>query len=444
MSTSDEGVSGPARRSGPPAVWPPFVRAALWLAGSAGFSLGAALFAASTSGMTVGPWWPAAAEAHGHIQLFGWSGLMVLGVGLHFLPRLRGGPPVHPAWARRAFMLLVSGLVLRAISQPFLAEAGAVTIRSALLHTCLIASGALELAGACIVLGLLARAAREGPPLRSRAALWPVLPFFVVAFGAYWIALGVNLVGLIGTGEAGGALVAGRLDDLTYQLAFYGFLVPISAVMSERTFPLFFRTPRPRLRLLRAGLAVLLAGLVLRIAGTLTDAAPLLGLGELTGAAAIGLFVLALGIFAPRRPLPRQPVRPLRDPIQLHAIAAYLWLIVVAAFLVQNGLAALGVPINPVPRDAERHALGSGFVTLLILGLGAQLLPSFAYRRLRSVALVWVTLALGNLAALCRIGPLLAPAVFAGAAGVVLSLAGVAALAALLVFCLNVPTAPRR
>lgn len=63
------------------AVWPPFVRTAIALAITAGFGLG-------------GTRWPAAEQAHGHIQVFGWAGLMVLGVGFHFLPRLRGAPNV--------------------------------------------------------------------------------------------------------------------------------------------------------------------------------------------------------------------------------------------------------------------------------------------------------------------------------------------------------------
>jgi len=73
-------------------VWPPFVWASLGLAITAGFGLGAALFAAQALQAPIGLWWPAAAQAHGHTQLFGWIGLMVLGVGFHVLPRLRGAP----------------------------------------------------------------------------------------------------------------------------------------------------------------------------------------------------------------------------------------------------------------------------------------------------------------------------------------------------------------
>jgi uncharacterized protein involved in response to NO len=426
------------------AIWPLLVQSSLWLAGTAGFSLGAGLFAASALSLPVGLWWPAAAQAHGHIQVFGFGGLMVLGVGLHFLPRLRGSRLLHPGRVRFGALLLIAGLMLRAISQPALALVVGTDGQSAAFGVCLVGSGMLELACTTLVLLQLAGMARRGPPLRTRAHLWPVLPFFLVAFAAYWLALGVNLAGLVAADRSGNALVPDSFDDLATQIAFYGFLVPISVAMAERTFPIFFRTPRPRLPLLRAGLVLLVAGLGLRSGGQLEDGARLAGLGELALAAAIGLFVVGLGIYASRRPLPRQPVRPLRDPIQLHAITAYAWLILTAVLLLQSALALLGMAIVPVSQDAERHALGAGFVTILILGLGAQLLPGFANRRRRSDALVWVTLVLGNSAAVLRVGPLLVSGLSPALEDALQALAGIAALAALLVFAVNVPTSVRR
>ena len=56
----------------------------------AGFGIGAGSFTAVTLGLPVGAWWAALTQAHGHAQLFGFAGLMVFGVALHFLPRLRG------------------------------------------------------------------------------------------------------------------------------------------------------------------------------------------------------------------------------------------------------------------------------------------------------------------------------------------------------------------
>lgn len=422
-------------------VWDGFVWAALALAITAGFGLGADLFLARALHASLGAMWPAAAQAHGHVQLFGWAGLMVLGVGLHFLPRLRGVPLPHPACARAALALLVAGLLLRVLTAPLLAAVASTRLVPLVvpLRVGLLGSGLLEIAGAALAIAELALLARRGPPLHAQSRLWPLLPFFISAFTTLWLALAVNVLGLVAA-VRGGGLVPDRIDEITIQLAFYGFLLPIAVAMSERTFPLFLRTPVPDMRLLRGGLALLLAGLATRLGGEVADVPAAVGLGQLGLAGALGLFVLALGLFAPRRPLPRQPVRLLSDPIQWHALAAYIWLLLAALLLGATGLTDLGVrgiALTLDAPDAEHHLLGAGFVTLLILGMGAQLLPGFANRRLRSRALVWATLLLGNAAAVMRVGPLFVAGMSPALENGLLAAAGVVGLAALAAFGLN-------
>src|SRR5579884_3114912 len=123
-------------------IWPPFIGAALALALTAGFGLGGLLFAAPVLGLPLGAWWPAAAQVHAHVQLFGWAGLMVLGVGFHFLPRLRGRSLAHRERAPAVLRLLAGGLLLRIVAQPLAALSGALVWRVAL-----VLSGVLELAG---------------------------------------------------------------------------------------------------------------------------------------------------------------------------------------------------------------------------------------------------------------------------------------------------------
>ena len=82
------------RRARLPGRFPssPFLWWAMGLALTAGFGLGMVLFLHLAAGQSTGLWWVAAVQAHGHIQLFGWAGMFALGVGLYFLPRLRGCP----------------------------------------------------------------------------------------------------------------------------------------------------------------------------------------------------------------------------------------------------------------------------------------------------------------------------------------------------------------
>src|SRR6185369_14789979 len=87
----------------------------------------------------------------------------------------------------------------------------------------------------------------------------------------------------------------------------------------------------------------------------------------------------------------------------------YVWLVVAAGLLIVGALLSLaGAPAPPL--DAERHTLGAGFVTLLIFGMGARLLPGFRGREhVAHPRLVRATFWLGNAAALLRVGPLLVP-----------------------------------
>jgi hypothetical protein len=105
-------------------VWPPFVWSAIGLALVPGFGLGGFLFTAPMLGWPLGRWWLASAQTHSHVFLFGWAGLMVLGNGFHFLPRLRGRALVNVGGSRLVLAPMLSGLILRVLCQPLIALLG--------------------------------------------------------------------------------------------------------------------------------------------------------------------------------------------------------------------------------------------------------------------------------------------------------------------------------
>src|SRR5215212_4002769 len=174
------------------AIWTPFVWSALVLAAVLGFGLGALLFAAPLLGWPLGRWWQAAAQVHAHEFLFGWAGLMVLGVGFYFLPRLRGRALTNPEQAAAVLWLLLGGLLLRALSQPGL-DLGSAFGLAAWARTGLILSAVLELLGASLALVVLARTLRGDPPLSDRRGFSEILPFLVVSFASLWLALALNM-----------------------------------------------------------------------------------------------------------------------------------------------------------------------------------------------------------------------------------------------------------
>lgn len=425
------------------AVWRPFVWAALTLSVAGGFGLGGFLFLAEILRVPSGRWWPAAGQAHGHIQIVGWASLMVLGIGFHFLPRLIGVPLLHPVQAGAVLVLFLSGLVLRLITQPTMALAAS-SDATPVLRAGLAGSGLLELVAGTLALAILGHTFGRAPALHDRAAVWAIVPFFVVAFCAFWLALLVNLIGLAMSAHSGTMMIPGRIDHMTNELALYGFLIPIAVAMSARTFPLALRTPTPHLRPLRAGLALGLAGLALRLIGELAEHSVVVSVGQLLQAIALVMFAFGVGVFARRRRLPRQQVRLVTDPIPLHAVTAWLWLMGAAVLLSLSSFATLGVVSMTLPVDAEWHVLGAGFITLLILGVGAHLLPGFSRRPFRMPMIVWATLLLANAAAILRTGPLFLPDVPSPVRDALLGTAGIVGVAALALFGVNVMIPRRR
>ncbi|HEY7063766.1 MAG TPA: hypothetical protein VII06_19965 [Chloroflexota bacterium] len=402
---------------------PPFLWAASLLALVGGFGLGGALFLHQSA------WRLAGTQAHGHVQVFGWAGLLVLGVGLHFLPRLRGARLVAPGLARWVLGLYAGGLVVRLVAQPLAAFVPAI-------WPLLPLSGALELGGAALAVGMLVATGRRGRPMRDATGLLPVLPYLVLAFSSVLVALALNLAGLLASGPppAGAPwlpLVPAPWDPVLVHLGLVGFLVPISLAMSVRTFPLYLRVRVPSTGVLRATLAVLALGLALRLGAAAGGLAELDAVGRLLeGAALLGaawvidvplvrtraVVLAAARARALERGVAPRPLPPLTSDLRAAdglLRSAYAWLVVAAALLLVGGLLSLaGGPAPPL--DAERHALGAGFVTLLIFGMGARLLPGFLGREhLASPRLVWTTFWLGNAAAILRVGPLLVPWVVA-------------------------------
>lgn len=382
-------------------LWVPFVWAAVIAAATAGFGYGTALFVASALGAASPSWWAATAQAHGHLQLFGWGGLMVLGVGFFFLPRLRGAALAGSELLRWVLGLMAGGLALRAVSQP----ARALSSGSA-ASVGLVASGLLELGAATLAVGMLVATFRKGPPLWQRPGLAPVLPYLLVGFICLWLAMAANAV--LTLAAAGQGVVPSAGDALVVRLGLEGFLVPVSVAVSARSFPLFLWLRVPSSLALRLALAPFVGGLILRCwesAGGPVSAAQF---GALLEGAALVSFAVILGVVPTRR---REGVKPSEDrhylkPVEYLLVPAYVWLAVAGVLQVVSGMSMFGIQA-PGFVDAERHALGSGFVTLLIFGMGQRMLPGFAGRQIASTALVWWTVILGNASAILRVVPLL-------------------------------------
>src|SRR6266568_2872334 len=120
MHTTERGKHGQAPASGEERKQEPFwrvapmLKVALLMGAGGGFVLASVLTLASAFSVPAGVWWEAVVQAHGHLQLYGWAGLFVLGVAFHFLPRLRGTPLALPRFVPWIIGFQVIGLLFRA------------------------------------------------------------------------------------------------------------------------------------------------------------------------------------------------------------------------------------------------------------------------------------------------------------------------------------------
>lgn len=424
----------PAQRATPPgplihrqeafSTVAPLLRAALLIGACGGFVLAAVLTVTRLLGSATGLWWEAVVQAHGHLQLYGWAGLFVLGVAFHFLPRLRGAGLAYPRLVPWLLGALVASIALRAICQPLVTFSGAGLWRAGLL-----ASGVLEAVAMAAALLMLVATALRGPALATRPAAWSVLPFLIGAFASLGLAALINLENTFAAGAVSATgLVPAAGDALNVTLGLLGFLVPMALAMSARALPLYAGLDAFPKKLLWPLAFTYFGGLLLVATGTLSTHDPLTGAGLAVMGAVLCVFVGAFlrlmrrrgripGHVAQLAPQPDRLASSYRSkvaserggygPFVALVASAYLWAVLGGVLLIVDGAALMFSAEPPVPLDAARHSLALGFVALLISGVAPRMLPGFSGGHIRSAALVTTTLWLGNGAALLRVGSLL-------------------------------------
>lgn len=394
-------------------------RAALLLGAGGGFLLACVLTVTSMAGVPLGVWWFALAQAHGNLQVFGWAGLFVVGVSLHFLPRLRGAP-LAAVWPINWIIgLQVVALCTRAIAQPLL-----VVTDEPLWHVILVGSGILECVALLSIVCLLGLTFLRGPALAQRPAFGQTLPLVACAYVCLGLAGVVDLVNMWQTA----GLVGAMGDRLFVTLGLFGFLLPMALGMSARSLPMYAGLNAFPARSLLLLASLYIGGLLCFCAGILGNWQSIEGAAmALIGGVLIAFIIFFLRIMRTRGKLPQKIERLSPKPVAMAqtyqghiarergaygpfvalVACAYLWAALSGIFLLVNGLTELSGGIAPLAEDAIRHGLTIGFISLLICGLAPRMLPGFSGGAIRSAKLVSATLWLGNLAALLRVGSLL-------------------------------------
>ncbi|MDP2675556.1 MAG: hypothetical protein Q8Q00_11745 [Dehalococcoidia bacterium] len=351
----------------------PFIAAAVFFGLIVGLPLGFTLAHAAAQSSYLGGRWQPLVQVHGHLQLVGWVGLFVMGMGYRLVPRFTGVRIRPAALVPLTFVLMVSGLALRTIAQPFADETP--------LAAVFVASAALEAAGMVVFSAAVLRCLATG---RRETFLYS--PFF--AAGSVWAAVAA-LLGLVfvidAARDSATTLPALRAAALTF-VELNGFVLMFILAVSMRTFPIFFERrparPGPTLAawaLANAGIAAYAAAFIWKSYDHSADVRVL----QTAGFLAVGVALLAL--LALLRIFEGKPVR-LRASARRSmrfVRSAYLWLLIAAALEVFFSVRAFaaGRPPAHFETDAVRHFVALGFVTTMIVGMALLVVPRLAMRR---------------------------------------------------------------
>ncbi len=345
-------------------------------------------------------------NAHGHAQIFGWVGLFVMGFAYQAFPRFKHTSLAYPRLAYATLWMMLGGVIGRSALQPLTARwawAGVPAVAASLVEV--VAIGIFVY----VILTTWRRAARVFE--RYDGYLLAALVWFVVQAvcdTAYFIATlaasdGPQLLRLV-------AIWQGPLREIQI----HGFAMLMILGVSQRILHRHYgfpqssaRVSRAALRAINCALVGIVVGMVAMQAWSARWAAVWYG-SVLVMAGSVAALVLSWRLFS-------SP--PLETDRSLKFLrTAYLWLFASLAMLVL--LPAYQFALLPrLAADSEaarigfshayygaiRHAITVGFISLMIVGVAAKVVPTMAGRDVHRLPSLWWPFVLINLGCLLRV-----------------------------------------
>ncbi|HET6882347.1 MAG TPA: DUF1858 domain-containing protein [Pirellulales bacterium] len=336
-------------------------------------------------------------NAHGHAQIFGWVGLFVMGFAYQAFPRFKHASLAYPRLALATLWMLLAGLVGRSLGQLLAAD-------HPFAWYVAVGASCLEVMAITTFVAVIATTWRHSakPLVFYDYYIVSALAWFVIQaiyesvyLTATAAASGERLVALVSTWQA-------PLRDVQI----HGFAMLMIFGVSQRIFHHFYGLPKINERLSLVGLSLVNAAIVGEIAGLLLMKTA----GHAWAALWYGSVLLLLGtsallvkswhVFAPSEEADRS-LKFLR--------AAYTWLFVslamlallpvyqhvlLRAFAADSEAARLG--FSHAYYGATRHAITVGFISLMIVGVAAKVVPTLNGIASSSLSRLWLPFVLIN------------------------------------------------
>jgi len=345
-------------------------------------------------------------NAHGHAQIFGWVGLFVMGFAYQAFPRFKHTSLSHPRLAFATLWMMIGGIVARSGGQAFLHLWPGLAVAG-------IAGSVLEIAAIGLFVWIIWRTLRssgKGLAFYDYYILSGMAWFMVQAvYGAvYFGALAYaptrdSLLSLVATWQA-------PLRDVQI----HGFIMLMILGVSQRIFHNFYGLPAPNRRVSVIALALI----NLAVIGEATGFVLMRAFGQqwvsvwyssvLVLAGAVIYLVLGWKLHLPAQDSDRS-LKFLR--------MAYRWLLVSLAMLVllpayQFGLLPAFAPGSHAAEigfshayyGAIRHAITVGFISMMIVGVAAKVVPTLKGVDVHRLPGLWAPFVLINTGCAMRVG----------------------------------------
>ena len=320
-------------------------------------------------------------HAHAHAMIFGWVGLFVMGFAYQSFPRFKNTTLWRPELANLSFYLMLAGIVTRMSAE-------------LLIHSDLgLALGAfaavVELIAVVLFLTVLYQTASQSLEPHNRYEM-----FLVASFVWFFVQAILSDVFFFAKATAVGqqqlikriALIDGPLRDV--QLL--GFAALIIAGVSQRFVPLVYGLKPPKKDRQRLIFALMNGALILNVisyVAVLTTGNLAWGIGLELAYLLMPLWALLLAIQLGIFGKPSQPDRTFK-----FVRSAYIWLIIangMMPFFLVYGI-AMHQGFAHAYMGAHRHAFTVGFISMMIMGVAARVVPILAGVDARKLSNLWV------------------------------------------------------
>jgi hypothetical protein len=387
------------------AIYRPFFRAGIAVALSLGAAWGAFLLLRIAFEHSFRAAGLHEVNAHGHAQIFGWVGLFVMGFAYQAFPRFKHVDLAFPDLAFLSFWLMLIGLLVRSVLEP-------VAATQAWAYWPAVGAAGLEVVAIVLFVVVLTATWRaSGKPLAFydwyivSALAWFVVQavYEGVYLAATLSATGADLVPLVATWQA-------PLRDLQI----HGFATLMILGVSQRLLHHVYGFPTPAVRLSRVALVLLNLAVLGEATGLVLMRLHDHAWAGLWYGSVLVLTVAAAALVGNWRLFTTRPAD--KDRSLKFMRAAYAWLFVSLAMLValpayQYALlpwlapdsAAAGAGFSHAYYGATRHAITVGFISLMIVGVAAKVVPTLNGVEGATLPRLWLPFVLINAGCTLRV-----------------------------------------